>query len=148
MREVLLNEPHAIEVDDGEYEVYLFWPSLRRSESAFAANEHSIYGPVAPSFGYDDYYDGLSHLPPSPLSFAGPSDFRFPNVTDGGQLEAQPNAQIQAQSEYEPPSQSQSEPQPAIGYSKLFKMGLFSQVSHRVDRVWDKARMFFQKARL
>lgn len=44
MREVLLNEPHAIEVDDGEYEVYLFWPSLRRSESAFAANEHSIYG--------------------------------------------------------------------------------------------------------
>ena len=100
---------------------------------------------MAPSFGYDDYYDGLSHLPPvrsipvysqlqdcandgqqSPLSFAGPSDFRFPNVADGGQLEAQPNAQIQAQSEYEPPSQSQSEPQPAIGYSKLFKMGLFS----------------------
>ena len=69
--------------EDEEYDVYLFWPSRRRQESAFATNESSIYGvrldivsssterthvcdiyqPVAPSFGYDDYFDGLSSLP-------------------------------------------------------------------------------------
>ena len=89
-REVSSDEPYPTAVDNDEYDVYLFWPSLRRSESAFAVNEHSIYGvcprlclyayamqgaqsgishyvvcqPVAPSFGYDDYFDGLSYLPP------------------------------------------------------------------------------------
>ena len=43
MREVSSDEPSSTEGDD-EYDVYLFWPSLRRTESAFAANEHSIYG--------------------------------------------------------------------------------------------------------
>ena len=86
-REVSSDEPYSTEGDD-EYDVYLFWPSLRRTECAFSTNEHSIYGvcslfypyvawgwpsrfsqrvvcqPVAPSFDYDDYFDGLSYLPP------------------------------------------------------------------------------------
>lgn len=50
--------------------------------------------------------------------FTGPSDFRFPNVADNGQPDAQPQPQ--------PQSESQSESQSTTGYSKLFKMGLFS----------------------
>lgn len=120
--------------EDEEYDVYLFWPSRRRQESAFATNESSIYGPVAPSFGYDDYFDGLSSLPSSPLSFTEPSDFRFPNVADNRQPETQPEIQ--------------PTPLPTTRYSKLVTMGLFSQVSHRVDRVWDRVCVIFQKARL
>ncbi|THH12739.1 hypothetical protein EW146_g7411 [Bondarzewia mesenterica] len=115
--------------DEEDYDVYLFWPSLRLQERADPGNEHSIYGPVLPSFDFEDYYDGLESPPMSPLSLSECSGFRFPNV---------------AQRE----SKADSTPQSTAGYSKLVKMSLlFSwQVSSRLDRVLEKVRAVFKKA--
>ena len=84
MQEVVQDRfvPSELFVDDGDYELYLFWPSLRLQESPNSGNEHSIYGvrltvssgrcnaysrlsqqPVLPSFDFDDYWDGLGPPP-------------------------------------------------------------------------------------
>ncbi|THH16673.1 hypothetical protein EW146_g4020 [Bondarzewia mesenterica] len=119
--------PEMDENDD--YDVYLFWPSLRLRESAYAGNEHGIYGPVVPSFGYDDYDVDLEYLPSSPLSFSlpGSHDFRFPNAA-----QCQPGTDIN--------------PTPTTGYSKLVKMGLlFSHVTHRLNHILNRMRRKLQK---
>ncbi|THH15970.1 hypothetical protein EW146_g4598 [Bondarzewia mesenterica] len=90
---------------DDDYDVYLFYPSHRLQESTFSGNEYAIYGPVLPSFDYDDYNGDVESLPSSPLSFSPPSsDFRFPNAAQNGAQNADPEAR------------------PLANYSKLVKM--------------------------
>ncbi|ETW85791.1 hypothetical protein HETIRDRAFT_414773 [Heterobasidion irregulare TC 32-1] len=150
MQEVVQDRPvpSELNVDDGDYEVYLFWPSLRLQESPNSGNEHSIYGvrlgvpfgrsntysrssqqPVLPSFDFDDYWDGLASPPALPLSFSETTNYRFPN---GKRMISEPERE---------PVQT--------GYSQLVKMGLLfsQQVSHSLDCVWDKVRVILQKAK-
>lgn len=130
MQEVVQDRfvPSELNVDDGDYEVYLFWPSLRLQESPNSGNEHSIYGPVLPSFDFDDYWDRLGSPPALPLSFSETTNYRFPN---GKRMISEPERG---------PVQT--------GYSQLVKMGLlFSQVSHGLDCVWDKVRVILQRAK-
>ncbi|THH14340.1 hypothetical protein EW146_g5970 [Bondarzewia mesenterica] len=111
MREFLVDAgPFGPEVSENEeYDIYLFWPSLRLQESPNSGNEHSIYGPVLPSFDYDDRFDGSGSLFSSPLFFPYSSGFQFPDV---------------AQSESGLRVNTELERAPASDYSNMVKMGI------------------------
>ena len=147
MQEVVQDRfvPSELNVDDGDYEVYLFWPSLRLQESPNSGNEHSIYGvrltvsfgrcnaysllsqqPVLPSFDFDDFWDGLGSPPAVRLAFLS-ARHEIDNVT-------QLPLSFSETTNYRFPNGKRmiSEPERGpvqTGYSQLVKMGLLFSVS-------------------
>ncbi|KAI0268716.1 hypothetical protein BC834DRAFT_842053 [Gloeopeniophorella convolvens] len=111
--------PKVPQDQEDDYDIYLFWPSFSNRDLP-SESPSPLYGPVSPSSDSLDLYPGLDSGPPSPLTFAPASDFRFPPPVDERfELNAPPPS--------EPPAQAQN--QNALPkYSNMFKMGLFFSV--------------------
>ncbi|TFY70410.1 hypothetical protein EVG20_g2600 [Dentipellis fragilis] len=130
MHEYLPNEhafPSALWPDDvdDDYEVYLFWPSLRVQEPSSLDSVYQLHGPVLPAFVFDyerdDEWRSLDSFVSSPASSTTSiADVHTAvPISDGG-----------------------------IGYSKIFNMGFaLSQFTHSFDRALDMIRVIFQKPR-
>ncbi|TFY76702.1 hypothetical protein EWM64_g7310 [Hericium alpestre] len=105
--------------DEDDYDVYLFWPSLILQEPLTPDSPSQLYGPVMPSFALDDIETDLRTL---------------------ASVSTVSNTSIECRTPVE------SQPASVPGYSKIFKMGFMLSVTNRMDRIFERMRVIFQKA--